>query len=101
MAAAADTDTTRLDPTQLVTPPGFERLPEGQPCANGTTLTTVEECQAAFKFLKSTLPAGCKDYTKCCNGTNLPYGCSYRIDNDLVNPLRDKWLGLFLFTFAA
>jgi hypothetical protein len=39
---------------------GFERLPVGEACANGTTLTTVAECQAAFKFLQPTLPKGCK-----------------------------------------
>ena len=64
---------------------GFERLPEGQACANGTTLTTKAACQDALKSLMSILPpAGCKDNTGCCDGTNLPYGCSFRSANPLV-----------------
>jgi hypothetical protein len=63
---------------------GFERLPEGQACANGTILTTKAACQDALKSLMSILPAGCKDNTGCCDGTNLPYGCSFRSDNDFV-----------------
>ena len=63
---------------------GFERLPQGQTCSNGTALTTQAECQTALRSLLSTLPAGCKDNTGCCDGDNLPYGCTYRSDNDFV-----------------
>ena len=27
---------------------------------------------------------GAKDNTKCYNGDNLPFGCTYRTDNDIV-----------------
>ena len=47
-------------------------------------LTTKAQCVAAFKALLWTLPAGAKDNTKCCDGADLPYGCTYRTDNDFV-----------------
>eukprot|EP01049_Picozoa_sp_SAG25_P012552 SAG25_NODE_1721_length_2455_cov_309.615874_3_plen_212_part_00 len=83
-AAVADTDMTPLPSPTLTAAAGFERLPQGQACANGTTLTTRAACQDALKSLMSTLPAGCKDNTGCCTGENLPYGCSFRSDNDFV-----------------
>jgi hypothetical protein len=83
-AAVADTDMTPLLSPTLTAAAGFERLPQGQACANGTTLTTRAACQDALKSLMSTLPAGCKDNTGCCTGENLPYGCSFRSDNDFV-----------------
>ena len=62
----------------------YVRLPQKRSCPSGTVLTTKAACAAAFVELHSTLPAGARDNTRCCNGDNLPYGCTYRTDNDFV-----------------
>lgn len=62
----------------------YVRLPQKESCPSGTVLTTKSECAAAFVALQSTLPKGAKDNTRCCNGDDLPYGCTYRTDNDFV-----------------
>lgn len=64
--------------------PRYIRLPVKESCHSGTTILTTAECANAFTALRSTLPPGAKDNTKCCNGTNLPFGCTYRTDNDFV-----------------
>ena len=65
---------------------GFVRLPEHQGCSNTSILISAAECSAAFMSLNTSgaLPLGAHDNTRCCNGNNLPYGCSYRTDNDFV-----------------
>jgi hypothetical protein len=62
----------------------YVRLPQRESCQNGTVLLTKAQCSAAFVALVAILPEGAKDNTKCCNGDSLPYGCTYRTDNDLV-----------------
>ena len=64
--------------------PTYVRLPQHGSCLNGTVLATKVQCSAAFKALAATLPKGAKDNTRCCDGDNLPYGCTYRTDNDFV-----------------
>jgi hypothetical protein len=64
--------------------PGYVRLPQKESCPSGTALSTKAECVAAFAALRSSLPVGAKDNSKCCRGDNLPYGCTYRTDNDFV-----------------
>lgn len=66
------------------TAPAYVRLPQKQSCGNGTALVSKAQCSSAFNALRSTLPAGAKDNTRCCDGGNLPYGCTYREDNDFV-----------------
>ena len=63
---------------------GYTRLAEHKSCSNSTVITTKADCSAAFMSLSATLPKGAHDNTRCCNGDNLPFGCSYRTDNDLV-----------------
>merc|ERR1712032_713476 len=67
-------------------PPGtkYVRLPQEDSCRKGTILTSKAACAAAFVALKSTLQPGANDNTRCCNGDDLPYGCTYRLDNDFV-----------------
>jgi hypothetical protein len=47
-------------------------------------ITSKAACAAAFVALQSTLPAGARDNTRCCTGDDLPFGCTYRTDNDFV-----------------
>ena len=87
-----ETATCNLSGPPLLPPPkrypnkgiSYVRLPQKESCPSGTVLTTKSECAAAFVALQSTLPKGAKDNTRCCNGDDLPYGCTYRTDNDFV-----------------
>lgn len=63
---------------------GFVRLPEHHSCGFASVVASKEFCSNAFMSLNHTLPHGAHDNTKCCTGDNLPYGCTYRSDNDIV-----------------